>query len=163
MDSNRIQKINEYLLQNTKTIYRLRKIQDTVRNEKEICAYAVSLVKSEPLSLEEQVWQFYDNCKNVLSAGEELITENRYIKIAANTFAVIYCLEAWRKTADKAAYIENGQVKIELLHRMSCEQAASVFKKKGIDPLTTVDSAEALKSYTNPADQYVALAKKLLP
>jgi len=159
LDNNRLQQINEYLLRNTKTIYRLRKIQETKRDKKEVCAYAVSLAKSEPLSLVEQVQQFYDNCKNVLSAGEKLITENRCFKIVADIFEVSYCLEAWRKTADKVAYIENEQVKIEPLHRMSCEQAASVFKKNGVDPLTIIESRDTLKRYTNPADKYAALAK----
>lgn len=159
MDKKRMQQINEYLLRNTETIYRLRKIQETKRDEKEICAYAVSLAKSEPLSLEEQVQQFYDNCKNVLVPGEMLTTEDRCFRIIADSFEVAYCLEAWRKTADKVAYIEDEQVKIESLHRMSCEQAASVFKKKEVDPLKIIESLETLKHYTNPADKYAALAK----
>ncbi|MBQ9930393.1 MAG: hypothetical protein IJO72_06435 [Oscillospiraceae bacterium] len=159
MVDKRIRQINEYLFCNTKTIYRLRKIQEIKRGGKEICAYAVSLAKSEPLSLEEQVQQFYDNCKNVLVPGEILTTEDRCFRIIADSFEVAYCLEAWRKTADKVAYIECEQIKIELLHRMSCEQAASVFKEKEIDPLKIIESLETLNHYTNPADKYAALAK----
>lgn len=159
VDGNRVQQINDYLFRNTKIVYRLRKIQETIKDKKEICAYVISLAKSEPLSLEEQVQQFYHNCKNVLRLDEVLITEDRQFRIIADTYEVSYCLEAWRKTADKIAYIENEQVKVELLHRMSCEQAASVFKKKEVDPLKIIESLETLKHYTNPADKYAALAK----
>ena len=159
MDNDRIQQINEYLLQNTKTIYRLRKIQDTSTEKKEVCAYAVALAKSELLSLEEQARQFYDNCKKVLLSGEDLKTEDRCFKIAAAAFEVCYCLEAYRKTADRVAYIENEQVKIQWLHRMSCEQAAVVFKKHKADPLALINNMDTLQRYSNPADKYAALAK----
>jgi hypothetical protein len=160
MEISRIQQKNEYLLRNTKTIYRLRKIQDTRKDGKRLCAYVVSLVKSPPLTLEAQVQSFYENCKNMLLEDEILITENRCFKIVAESFEVTYCLEAWRKRADKIAYIENEQVKIEMLHRMGCEQAASLLKKLiRFDPLEVVDSLSCLQKYTNPADRYAALAK----
>lgn len=66
MEISRIQQINEYLLRNTKTIYLLRKIRDTHTEGKHLCAYVISLAKAYPLSLEAQVGQFYDNCKNLL-------------------------------------------------------------------------------------------------
>ena len=125
-----------------------------------MCAYVVSLAKTPALTLEAQVQLFYENCKNILSSDEVLITENRYFKIVTDSFEVIYCVEAWRKKADKIAYIENGQVKVELLNRMSCEQAANMFKKlHSVDPLEIVDSLGFLEKYTNPADRYAALAK----
>ena len=159
MGNKRTQQINEYLLQNTKTIYRLRKIQETKKDEKEICAYAVSLAKSEPLSLEEQVQQFYDNCKNVLVPGEILTTEDRCFRIIADSFEVTYCIEAWRKHADTTAYIENGEVITELIHRMSCEQAAYIFNKHRVEPLELLNALETLQKYDNPAERYAALAK----
>ena len=160
MKNSRIQQINEYLLNNTKTIYQLRKIQNTCKDGKRLCAYVVSLAKTPPLTLAAQVQSFYENCKNILSPDEILITENRYFKIITDSFEVIYCVEAWRKRADKIAYIENGQVKVELLHRMSCEEAASLLRKlTSVDQLKLVDSLSSLEKYTNPADRYVALAK----
>ena len=160
MKISRIQQLNEYLLRNTRTIYRLRKIRETRKDGKRLCAYVVSLVKSPPLTLEAQVHSFYENCKALLSNGEILVTENRFFKIVADSFEVIYCLEAWRKRADKIAYIENEQVKVELLNRMSCEQAANLLKKlTSVDPLELVDSLSSLQKYTNPADRYAALAK----
>lgn len=159
MEKSRIQQINEYLLRNTKTIYRIRKIQATENGEKRICAYVVSLAKCPPFSLEDQVLQFYENCKNVLRENEELRTQGRCFIIAAETFEVSYCLEAYRKTADRGAYMENGQVKIELLRRMSCERAAAIFNKHKVDPLAILNTGAVLQQYSNPADKYAALAK----
>ncbi len=46
-----------------------------------------------------------------------------------------------------------------MLHRMSCEQAAYVFKKHKVEPLGMLNTLEALQKYRNPADKYAALAK----
>lgn len=158
----RIQEINEYLLRNSKTIYRLRKIRETSRSGRQICAYAVSLIKEHGMDLIGQTLSFYNSCKQVLAGGEKLVTENRYFKVVSDSFEVFYCLEAWRKNADKVCYVENDEIRIELLHRMGCEQAAGIFKREGVDPLELLNDVELLRGYDNPADRYAALAKLFL-
>ena len=61
--------------------------------------------------------------------------------------------------ADTTAYIENGEVVTEHIHRMSCEQAAYIFKKHSVDPFELLNTLETLQKYNNPADKYCALAK----
>ena len=77
----------------------------------------------------------------------------------ADGFEVTYCIEVWRKHADTTAYVEKGEVVTELIHRMSCEQAAYIFKKHRIEPFELLNTLEALQKYNNPADKYCALAK----
>ena len=45
------------------------------------------------------------------------------------------------------------------MHRMSCEQAAYIFKKYRIEPFASLNTLETLQKYNNPADKYCALAK----
>lgn len=158
-EKSRVQQINENLLHNIKIIYRLRKIKyDTVDN-KSLCAYVISLAKNHPLSLEEQVLSVYNHLKSMLLSNETLIAENKCLKIVSNLYEIEFYIEAWRKSADKIAYIQDDKVVIELLHRMSCEQAAYIFKKHRIEPFKLLNTLETLEKYKNSADKYSALAK----
>ena len=156
---SRVYEMNNFLLQNMKTIFRLRKIGLSKAENKLAYSYTVSLAKDHKHTLEELVELFYTSCKEMLGDGENLTTDEKCFKIVSEEFEVTYCIEAWRKSADKIAYIENSQVKVELLHRMSCEQAAYIFKKHKIEPFDLLNILETLKKYKNPADKYTALAK----
>lgn len=158
-EKSRVQQINENLLHNIKTIYRLRKVQYYVVDNKPLYAYVISLAKSHPLSLEEQFLSVYNHLKSILLSDETLVTENKCLKILSNLYEVEYCIEAWRKSADKIAYIRDGKVVTEMLHRMSCEKAAYVFKKYNIEPFHLINTLETLRKYDHPAEKYVALAK----
>ena len=156
---NRVYLINNVLIQTIHTIYKLRKIGYNVSNGKLIYAYAISLSKDSTQTIEEQATTFYNVCKNLLNDSEQLFTDNKCLKIVSDEFELYYCLEAWRKHADKIVYIEDGQIKVEFLHRMSCEQAAYIFKKYNLNPFEFINTLETLKKYNNPADRYTALAK----
>lgn len=156
---SRVYEINNFLLHNVKTIFRLRKIGLSHSQDKHIYAYAVTLLKDHVHTLEEMAEVFYNSCKSVLNCSEILTTKGKAFKIISDEFEIFYYLEAWRKSADKIAYIENGIVKTELLHRMSCEQAAFVFKKYNVDLFEILNKSEILQRYDSHADKYVALAK----
>ena len=158
-EKSRVQQINESILQNVDTIYRLRKVQYRLVDNKPCYAYVVSLAKNHTHSLKKQTLSFYEHLKTILSSDETLTTENKYFKITAAGFEVSYCIEAWRKHANTTAYIENGEVVTELMHRMSCEQAAYIFKKNRIEPFALLNTLKTLQKYDNPAEKYAALAK----
>lgn len=159
---SRVYEMNNFLLQNVKTIFRLRKIGLSKAENKLAYSYTVSLAKDHKHTLEELVELFYTSCKEMLADGENLTTDEKCFVVSSRDFVVHYYIEAWRKSADKIAYIENGQVKVELLHRMSCEQAAYIFKKHNIEPFEFINTLEILKKYDNHADKYTALAKSPL-
>lgn len=158
-EKSRVQQINDNLLQSIKSIYRLRKIQRDIVDNKPRYAYVISLAKSYPLSLEEQVLSVYNRLKSILFSDEILVAENKCFKIISDLYEVEFCIEAWRKSADKIAYIQNGEVVIELLHRMSCEKAAYIFKKQRVEPFELLNTLKTLQKYKHPADKYCALAK----
>ena len=157
----RVYYINNQLLKTVKTIYRLRKIGFQMSNGKPVYAYAISIAKDYGQTLEEQALHFYNTCQQLLKGSEKLLTDKKCFKIVSDEFDVYYCMEAWRKHADKVVYVENGQVKIEMLHRMSCEQAAYIYKKRNVDPFDHNFTTEIAQPYDTPADKYVALAKAL--
>ena len=53
-EKSRVQQINENLLHHVKTIYRLRKIQYDIVDNKPRYTYVITFAKSYPRSLEEQ-------------------------------------------------------------------------------------------------------------
>ncbi len=158
-EKSRVQQINEGILKSIDTVYRLRKIKYKLIDNKPCYAYVISLAKNYTYSLKEQTISFYEYLKSILSSDEVLTTEDKCFKIIADGFEVTYCIEAWRKHADTTAYIENGEVVTELIHRMSCEQAAYIFKKHRVEPFELLNNLETLQKYDNPAERYAALAK----
>ena len=155
----RVYEMNNFLLQNVKTIFKLRKVCLSKLGNRLVYAYTVTLKKDHIHKLEELVEAFYTSCKAMLTDGENLTTDKKGFIISSDEFVVHYYIEAWKKSADKIAYIENGQVKIELLRRMSCEQAAYIFKKYNVEPFELINTLEFLQKHDNYADKYVALAK----
>ncbi len=110
---SRVYTINNILLQKLKNIYKWRKICVGVFENKFEYAYVISLTKNHKNSIEEMVEDFYELCKSLLLDNETLITINKRFKIVSDEFEVTYYIEAWRKTADKLAYVENGKGKME--------------------------------------------------
>lgn len=158
-EKSRIQQINENLLHNIRTIYRLRKIKYAIIDNKPHYAYVISLAKNHLLSLEQQVLSIYNHLESILLSDEILITENKCFKLISDLYEVEFCIEAWRKSANKTAYFQDGEVVIELLHRMGCEHAAYIFKKHRIEPFELLNTLEDLNKYNNPADKFCAIAK----
>jgi hypothetical protein len=75
-------------------------------------------------------------------------------------------VEFWFKNADRCAYIEDGEVKTELLRRVGCERASIILMgdkcnksqiKKAL--LNIADTSTILQVYTNPVDRYCSLIK----
>ena len=102
-EKSRVQKINESILQSVDTVYRLRKIQHSLVDNKPCYAYVISLAQNHTNSLKEQTLSFYEHLRSIISFDEVLTTENKCFKIIAEGFEVTYCIEAWRKHADTAA------------------------------------------------------------
>lgn len=155
----RVYEMNNFLLQNFENIYRLRKIGVSCLQGKMRYVYAISLAKDYTNTLEDMTLLFYKLCNEMITENESLVTEEKAFRITSEDFQVFYYIEAWRKTADRIAYMENGEVKTELLHRMSCEQAAFIFNKHNIKPFEIINKSEVLKKYNSHADKFVALAK----
>lgn len=156
---SRVQQINESISQNIKTIYRLRKIQCCMIDSRENCAYAVSFAKTAGITLEEQAVAFYSHLSQILRSGESVAEEGKCVCVYGEDFALTYCLEAWRKTADKRVYIRDGVAVTEPLGRMSCEQAAAIFNKNETDVLALINTLDILQQISDPADKYVELTK----
>lgn len=152
---NRVHEMNNFLLKNVKTVFRLRKIGVSLFERKTVYAYTVSLQKDYKNTLEEMIETFYKACKKMVNGNEMLKTSGKSFKVISDDYEVFYYVEAWKKSADKIGYIEGGAVKTEFIHRMSCEQAAYIFKKHNVDPL------EFLQGHDNHADKYVEFAKLL--
>ncbi len=161
-EKSRIQQINETLMGNVKQIYKLRKIWQDIEGGKPRCAYVASLARCFGHTAEDQARLFYEQLQATLTGKECLLTENKCFTVVSNEFEAVYCVELWRKNADKIAYVQDGKIVIEQIYRMSCEQASAVFRKHKLQPLKLLSTMEEVKEYQNPADKYTALAKSSL-
>lgn len=153
--------LNQLLLTKLKFIFRIRAIHASYTDSKTIHAYCFSLKKSTEMTLEEQVMEFFHVCENALSVNQKILTDTNCFKIISDDFEATYYIEFWYKNADKYAYIENGEVKTEFLHRIGCEQAALQLRKMGFEKrmLGEINEITILQSYKNYADRYCALLK----
>ena len=158
----RVHEWNQFLLQNAGPIFRLRKIGHSQAGTRPAYAYAVSLAKDHRRTPEERVLRFAAACGEMLNETEWLITEDKSFRVVSEDFEVFYYVEAWRKCADRIAYLENGNPKVELLHRMSCEQAAHIFKTYNLEPFELINGSDMFQKSDNHADQYAAFAKLCL-
>ena len=156
---SRAQEINESIMQNTLGIYHLRCVGKS-EDAKPIYSYVLSLVKEQRVSIEERVLAFYRHCQSILQDGETLRCEHKYFRLETARAVLIYGIEFWRKCADRRAYLCEGKVETELLRRMGCEQAASVFRKYSIYPKALLADA-AQQPGDCPGDGYAALAQHL--
>ena len=156
---SRVSEMNDFLLRNMTDVFILRKIGLSHYGDKTIYAYTVSLSKDHVHSLEERAEFFHTLCEKMLMAGETLDLSKKCFLVSSDAFDVYYYIEAWRKNADKTAYIMDGRGRTEMLNRMSCEQAARIFKKHHIEPFELINTLETLQKYDSYADKYAALAK----
>ncbi len=152
--------INDRLLQQPSPFYRLCKLPSK-QGEK---AYVLTLLKRTEMTVEEQidlVYQFFLNC---LKAGETLKTDAKCFRIVGKDYQLVYCVEFYKKSAQKRGFVENGAVKTELLNRMGCEIAFRWLRQNHLsieDAFVTekLNDKAFCSIFPNPADRFIAIIK----
>ena len=87
-EKSRLLQINDSIMQNINTLYRLRKIQYIRVDNRTYCSYSVSFGKKHT-PLKEQTLSFYEHLKTIICSDETLTTENKCFKIIAEGFIFI--------------------------------------------------------------------------
>ena len=160
----RAESINSSVLQQTDLVYRLRGLQARKQYYLTSRSYVVSLYKNKQFSLEELTNAFYYFLLNSLIENEYLNTDNRCFTISGDNYKITYCLEAYKKDANKICYIEDGEPKSDLLNRMSCEVAFKWLRKEDVDyndAYLQVCSSTQIDKYPNPADRFVESVNRI--
>jgi len=141
-------------------LWKIRKLSCLVKERDKESSYIVTIKKDVQHTFEERVQEFYDCLKNSLIEGEELICENKAFTIKKEWYSITYCLEGYKKFADKIGYFENDTAMTELVHRMSVEMALKwvkgCSKTEKDDIYKRLNFIEMVKKYPNPADRFVA-------
>ena len=163
----RTQQLNYLILKTQKPIWRLRKLDITNGKYIKSSTYVLTLAK-DVNSFEDRIRCFYDLLKSSLSEGEELVTESKCFIVHSNEYEITYCVEGYKKNADKIGYIENGQAVASLIRRMPCEiaikQCGSLTQQEVCDINDRMRFIDWINKYPNPAERFVAsvnLAKQL--
>ena len=109
----------------------------------------------------ELIYQLF---KNALKPEEKLYTDNRSFRIVGKEYQLVYCIEFYKKSAQKRGYIESGKVKTELLNRMGCEFAFRWLRQNQLSMeddfvLSKMQEESFCARHPNPADRFIAIVK----
>lgn len=156
---NRAAIINKAIQISVKSVWELKKIYFAKSYISYKSAYVVTLLKDKNLDLNDRIINFYDLLKSTLIEGEELYTNNRCFTIYGDGYQISYCLEAYKKSADRICYFENGEPQSRLNRRMSMHSALQYFDKLSQREkdvvLERMSFDEMTRAYPNPADRFV--------
>ena len=155
----RARQLNDVIFQTHQEIYTVRSLDIAERLLDDVRFRVVTLKWSHHKSPEERVRAIYETLKNNLLYDEELLTNNRSFTIKGKEYEIVYCIETYKKNADRIWYIENEKVCTSLTRRMGIEVAFKWLKKnpdyrKVICERFYLDAM--VKTYPNPADRFVA-------
>lgn len=154
----RTKEIRDRITEGTDGLWRIKKLAFYDEGYYNYASYCVTLVKIKGIPFEKRVTDFYSLLLSSLKNGEELITSDRCFTVKSEYYEITYCLEGYKKDADKIGYMENGEPKTVVLHRMSCEKAfkwASDNLKCDVSFIMNV--YEMKEYYPNPADRFVKI------
>lgn len=157
--SERARQLNDAIFQTHQDIYTVRSLDIADRLPEYSRYRAITLKKSYDKTVEERVQILYKTLKNNLLYNEELLTDNGCFIIRGKDYQIVYCIETYKKNADRIWYIENGKVCSSLIRRMGIEVAFKWLKynpkcRKVIGERMYLEAM--IKTYPNPADRFVA-------
>lgn len=153
--------LRQTIMADMKPVRSIRMIWDKRYLGKENRFYVVTINKDANKSFEERTRSFYQALQSVLAEGETLICEDGYFTIDSEEYKIGFCLEGYKKHADRIGYYHDGIPCSRLLHRMGIEEA---FLRMGDDEDTKriferMDFLVMILRFRNPADRFVASVK----
>ena len=159
----RTNELNEQIKQNTEAIWRIRRVYKHRTERESKAAYVLTLSKSREHDLHERIGAFHKLLSSLLKPGEELFCCDKRFLIKTKRYSVSYTIEAYRKNASLICHMDSGEISVENLHRISCEQAFRWLRnnpgkgksnyKRTIERMA-FDEMEG--KYHNPADRFCA-------
>lgn len=159
MIKERAKLMNDAIFQTHLEIFTIRSLDVATRKPENTRYRVISLKKDYRKTPEERTRILYETLKNNLIDGEILLTDNRCFTIKGKDYEIIYCIESYKKNADKIWYIENGVPCSVFIRRMGCELAFKWLKDNKEYRNIVVERMylEAMiKAHPNPADRFIA-------
>lgn len=159
MIKERAKQLNDAIFQRYLEIFTIRSLDVAERQPENTRYRVISLKKDYRKTAEERTQIIYETLKNNLVEGELLLTDNRCFTIKGRDYEIIYCIESYKKNADKIWYIENGVPCSSFIRRMGCELAFKWLKdnkehRKIVGERMYFEAMR--KAYPNPADRFIA-------
>ncbi len=154
----RARKLNEAIYQTHEGIYTVRSLDIAEKLPENSRYYVITLKRSYCKSPEDRVFAIYETLKNNLFQ-EELLTDNRCFTIKGKDYQIVYCIETYKKNADRIWFIEDEKICTFFIRRMSTEVAFKWLKanpkyRKSIGKRIYIKAM--MQTYPNPADRFVA-------
>lgn len=155
----RARQLNEAIFQTHEAIYTVRSLDIAERLFEDSRYRVITLKRSYNKTVEERVQILYKTLKNNLLHNEELLTDNRCFTIKGKDYQIVYCIETYKKNADRIWYIEDDKICTSFIRRMGIEVAFKWLKenpeyRKAIGERMYLEAMT--ETYPNPADRFVA-------
>ena len=154
--------INHHLYRSALGIFTMRQV-DAYRSPPSHAAlgYVVTLGYWAGCSPQERIGKFQVALSLFLSTGESLGCRGRCFFVEGNEYIIAYTVEVYKTHADRVCFVEDGETKVALLHRMGVDFAFRHILSRR-EPKFTERIWERLRipgfrhRYSNPADRFIA-------
>ncbi len=166
---NREQELHQVIRTQVRFLWDFSRIDTCDYDRETSSAFVVTLQKEAGVSLETRVQRFYDLLASCLQSDETLSCKNKCFTIRKkNSYAITFCLEAYKKQPNLTGFMKDGKPCTALLHRMGCVQAfqwlAHSHEQERSDVSKRMQLFELKDRFKNPADRFVQsvnIAKQL--
>lgn len=156
----REQELHQVIRMQVRYLWRFSRIDTCAYDVEKSSAFVVTLQKEPGVSLEMRVQQFYDLLSSTLLSDESLLCENRCFTVCKkDTYAITFCLEAYKKQPNRMGFMKDGKPCTALLYRMGCVKALQWLTSSGeperSDVFKRMQLFELKDRFKNPADRFV--------
>lgn len=156
---SRAQKLNQGIRDTQKPLKRIRLLEEEFSGRFKSVSYVVTISKDFSASFLDRTDRFYNFLKSAVEERETITCEDRCFKISNEEYTITYCLEGYKKSANKIGFVTDGIPQEELINRMGCETAFKHYELfdelEREDTLVRMGLVEMQEDYPNPADRFV--------
>ena len=155
--------LNQAILRDMKPIWKIRRLYFRFNGRNQECSYAVTVRKDTAASFAERNSRFYECLQKNLGYGETLLCENQCYTVVGEFYRLTYVLEGYKKHPNQIGYVEAGEPRVSLLHRMSAEEAFRWLKYREEKDREFVFSQmhfpKLVQEYPNPSHRLIECVK----
>ena len=165
----RAKQINKAIRQKwqNEEFWRFSHVYSSQSTQKATSYYVVVIKKQKEKGFCEKIKEFCETIEACLLPNERLICDSKCFIIDGEKYAIVYYLEGYKR-ANLLGYMENGEPKVSLMHRMGYWEMAKWLAKASPlereDTLSRLEFNEMKQSYEDMLDRLAAsikLTKKL--
>ncbi len=141
-------------------IYNLCCIDQHFTDRENEGVFVLTLRKMSGVHLTKRIEQFYQILNESISSDEKVVCDNKCFTVEGDGYRISYIVEAYGKRSQFVCFMNDNQICVENMHRMSSYLAVRWMKGRGSTDKNDISARmrfrEMVGEYPNPADRFVA-------